>query len=171
MPFSQTLLPEFEAEMKNTRKLLECLPDGKFNYQPHPKSMTLSHLATHVAQIPGWVKSVLDLDVLDLDPEMKYPIVASRAETLEMFDRGVADAREKIRTASDDQWKATWTLKVGGTPHISKPRAEIMRNEIMNHLIHHRAQLGVYLRLNDVAIPGMYGPSADDPKLGAAQAA
>lgn len=171
MPFSQTLLPEFEEEMKNTRKLLECIPDGKLDTKPHPKSMTLAQVATHVAQIPGWTKFLLDQDVLDLSPDMKPSVAASRAELLAMFDQGVADARGRIRAASDEYWQTTWTFKVGGNTVMSEPRALVMRSVIMNHLIHHRAQLGVFLRLNDVAIPGMYGPSADEPRLGAAQAA
>lgn len=171
MPFSQTLLPEFEEEMKNTRKLLECIPDGKLDTKPHPKSMTLAQVATHTAQIPGWTKHLLDQDVLDLPPDMKPSVAGSRAELLAMFDQGVADARGRIRAASDAYWQTTWTFKVGGETLLSMPRASVMRSLIMNHLIHHRAQLGVFLRLHDVAIPGMYGPSADEPRLGAAQAA
>ncbi len=130
--------------------------------------MTLGELATHVVQIPGWTKTVLDQDVLDLDPGMKSPVAGSRAELLRTFDQGVADARSRIRAASDDSWQTVWTLQVGGNLFLSKPRAAVVRTEIMNHLIHHRAQLGVYLRLNDIAIPGMYGPSADEKPLGQA---
>ena len=171
MPFSQSLLPEFEEEMKNTRKLLECIPDGKFDYQPHAKSMTLGRLATHVAEVPGWVKFTLEQEVLDLDPAQQAHIATSRSELLQTFDRGVAEARTKLGAATDTDWQKTWTLQVGGKPVMSMPRAVLMRSMILNHLIHHRAQLGVYLRLNDVAIPGMYGPSADEPRMGAAQAA
>jgi len=166
--FSQMLLPEFEEEMKNTRKLLECIPDSKLDTQQHPKSMTLAQLATHVAQVPGWTKHLLDEEVLDLSPDMKPPVAASRAELLDTFDRGVLEARGRIRTASDDYWQTTWTFKISGETVFSMPRGAVMRSMIMNHLIHHRAQLGVYLRLHDVAIPGMYGPSADEKPLGAA---
>jgi len=171
VPFSQSLLPEFEEEMKNTRKLLECVPDGKFDYQPHPKSMTLGRLASHVAEVPGWVKMTLEQEELDLDPAAQSKPAGSRTELLQVFDRGVAEARAKIAAATDGDWQKTWTLKVGGKPVMSMPRAVLMRSMIMNHLIHHRAQLGVFLRLNDVAIPGMYGPSADEPRMGAAQTA
>jgi uncharacterized damage-inducible protein DinB len=171
VPFSQNLLPEFEQEMKNTRKLLECIPDGKLDFQPHPKSMDLAQLATHVAQVPGWTNHLLDQDVLDLDPAMKPVIASSKDELLRIFDQGVATARQRISATTDESWHKTWTFKVGGTTLMSEPRAAVMRSVIMNHLIHHRAQLGVYLRLKDVAIPGMYGPSADEPKLGAARAA
>jgi uncharacterized damage-inducible protein DinB len=171
MPFSQTLLPEFEEEMKNTRRMLECIPDSKLDSQPHPKSMTLAQLATHVAQVPGWTKSLLDAEVLDLSPDMKPQVLASRDELLNTFDQGVADARERIGNTSDDSWQKTWTFKIGGQTVLSMPRASVMRSLIMNHLIHHRAQLGVFLRLHNVAIPGMYGPSADEQPLGQGQAA
>jgi uncharacterized damage-inducible protein DinB len=162
MPFSETLLPEFDEEMKNTRKLLECVPDGKFGYQPHPKSMNLGRLATHVAELPSWTNSALDLEVLELGPDFKPHFATTKAELLEMFDKAVAAARPKIVAASDEDWEKIWTFKWEGKTVMSMPRSAVMRGTIMNHLIHHRAQLGVYLRLNDVIIPGMYGPSADE---------
>ncbi|HLK65257.1 MAG TPA: DinB family protein [Bryobacteraceae bacterium] len=164
MPFSQTLLPEFDEEMKNTRKILECVPDGKFDYQPHPKSMTLGRLATHVAEIPSWTTFTLDREVLELTPDFKPNFAANRAELLELFDKGAKEARAKIEAATDDDWQVTWSLKFNGNTVISMPRAVVMRSTVMNHMIHHRAQLGVFLRLNDVPFPGVYGPSADDPK-------
>jgi uncharacterized damage-inducible protein DinB len=165
MSFSQTLLPEFNEEMKNTRKILECVPDGKFEYQPHPKSMTLGRLATHVAELPSWTTYTLDQEVLDLQPDFKPQFAATRAELLEMFDKNVAEAREKITAASDEDWQKIWTFKFAGKTIMSMPRSAVMRGTIMNHLIHHRAQLGVFLRLNDVEFPGMYGPSADEQKF------
>lgn len=171
MSFSQTLLPEFDEEMKNTRKLLQCVPDGKFNYQPHPKSMDLGRLATHVAEIPSWTTYTLDLEVLELGPDFKPEIATSRAELLEKFDKGVAEARAKIAAATDKDWAVIWTFKYAGQTVMAMPRSAVMRSTIMNHLVHHRAQLGVFLRLNDVAIPGMYGPSADEAKFGMAKTA
>lgn len=168
MPFSETLLPEFDEEMKNTRKLLECVPDGNFDYKPHVKSMALGRLATHVAEIPSWTGYTLDVEVLDLPSDFKPTLAASREELLQIFDKGAAEARLKIAVASDEDWGKIWTLKFGGQTILSMPRSAVMRSTIMNHLIHHRAQLGVYLRLNEVAIPGMYGPSADDQKSQAA---
>jgi uncharacterized damage-inducible protein DinB len=165
MPFSQTLLPEFDEEMKNTRKLLECVPDGKFAYQPHQKSMTLGRLASHVAELPSWVAFTTDLEVLELTPDFKPEIAATRAELLEKFDKGVAEARKKIAATTDEQWQVKWTFKWDGKEVMSMPRSAVMRSTIMNHLVHHRAQLGVFLRLNDVEIPGMYGPSADEQKF------
>src|SRR5262249_30347972 len=149
-------------EMKNTRKLLECVPDGKLDYKPHEKSMTLGRLASHVAELPGWTGTALDTEVLDLSPDFKPRIAASRAELLEIFDKGVAEARKKMSTATDYDWQRTWTFKYNGETMMSMPRKDVMRSSVMNHLIHHRAQLGVFLRLNDVKIPGMYGPSADE---------
>jgi len=162
MPFSQTLLPEFEEEMKNTRKILERVPDDNLNYQPHPKSMTMARLATHVAELPSWTVPTLDQDVLEMSSDYQPRIAKSNAELLEIFDKGVADARSRIAGASDQTWGKTWTFKWNGQVVMSMPKAAVMRSVIMNHLIHHRAQLGVFLRLNDVAIPGLYGPSADD---------
>jgi len=165
MPFSQMLLPEFDVEMKNTRKLLECVPDGKFDYQPHPKSMTLGRLASHVAELPGWTIATLEQEVLEMAPGQKAYIAGSRAELLQIFDKNAAEARKRIEAASDEDWHKIWTFKFDGKTIMSMPRAGVMRGVIMNHLVHHRAQLGVFLRLNDVAIPGMYGPSADEAKF------
>lgn len=165
MTISQTLLPEFDEEMKNTRKLLECVPDGNFDYKPHPKSMTLGQLATHVAQMSSWAATTLDVELLEFGSDFKPPLANTRAELLQMFDSGVTDARQKISKAIDADWQKTWTLKFNGQTILSMPRIGVMRSTVMNHMIHHRAQLGVYLRLNNVAIPGMYGPSADEANL------
>jgi uncharacterized damage-inducible protein DinB len=170
MSYSQTLLPEFEQEMKNTRRLLECVPDGKFDYQPHEKSMTLGRLASHVAEMPNWAKTTLETELLEMEPGSKPFIAQTRAELLQTFDKGVAEAREKISAATAEDWKKIWTFKYAGQIFISQPRTQVMRESVMNHLIHHRAQLGVFLRLNNVAFPGMYGPSADEQQFQAAQA-
>jgi len=165
MSFSQSILPEFDQEMKNTRKILECMPDAKLDYQPHPKSMTMARLATHVAELPGWASTTVDVDVLEMQPGYKPRIAQSRAELLEIFDKAVSEARPKIEATSDEKWQQLWTFKFAGNTVLSMPRAAVLRSVVMNHLIHHRAQLGVFLRLNDVAIPGMYGPSADEMPL------
>jgi uncharacterized damage-inducible protein DinB len=162
MSFSQTLLPEFDEEMKNTRKLLACVPDGKFDYQPHQKSMTLGRLASHVAEMPTWTVMTLDREVFEFGPDAKPRIAGSRAELFEMFDKSLPEAREKIAAASDEEWQKTWTLKFDGKTIFAMPRSAVVRNMVMNHMIHHRAQLGVFLRLNDIMFPGMYGPSADE---------
>jgi uncharacterized damage-inducible protein DinB len=162
MSFSQTLLPEFDEEMQNTRKLLACVPDGKFDYQPHVKSMTLGRLASHVAEMPSWTVFTLDREVLDIPPDTKPRIASTRAELLEMFDKSLPEAREKIAAATDEDWQKTWTLIWAGKNVLSMPRTAVMRTMVMNHMVHHRAQLGVFLRLNDIMFPGMYGPSADE---------
>lgn len=162
MPFSETLLPEFDQEMGNTRQLLACVPDGNFDYKPHEKSMTLGRLASHVAEMPSWAVFTLDRETLELPVDAKPRIAGSKTELLEMFDKSVPEAREKIAAASDEDWRKIWTLKVGEKPVLSMPRSALMRSMVMNHMVHHRAQLGVYLRLNDTMFPGMYGPSADE---------
>lgn len=170
MTFSQTLLPEFDEEMKNTRKILERVPTDRLDYQPHPKSMSMSRLATHVAELPSWGSTTLDTELLEMDSGYTPRIAKSNAELLEIFDKGVADARAKIAAATDADWAKLWTFKWNGQVVLSMPRTAVMRSVVMNHLIHHRAQLGVFLRLNDVAVPGMYGPSADEKDMFAAQA-
>jgi len=166
MSFSESLLPEFDAEMKNTRALLERVPDNLFEYQPHPKSMTLGRLAGHVAELPGWGMTTLETDLLELDPSTWKPwIPKSNAEILEAFDRNVTKARAAIAATSDQKWGETWTMKFAGNTIMSLPRSAVMRATVMSHLVHHRAQLGVFLRLNNIEIPGMYGPSADEMKF------
>jgi uncharacterized damage-inducible protein DinB len=162
MTFTEILLPEFDAEMANTRKVLERVPDGKFDYQPHPKSMTLRRLASHVAEMPHWASITIDVEELNMQPGEKPLTWDTQAELLAAFDEKAADARTKIAGASDEVWAGTWTFKYAGQVVMAMPRREVMRSMVMNHLIHHRAQLGVYLRLNDVAVPGLYGPSADE---------
>ena len=161
MTIAQSLLPEFDQEMSSTRKLLECVPDDKFDWKPHEKSMTLGRLASHVAEIPGYLTVTITLPKLELGPGHKPFLVSSREELLAAFDKNAAEARAAIAGASDEHLAEPWSLIFGGHTAFTMPRAAVLRNMGMNHLIHHRAQLGVYLRLKDVAIPGMYGPSAD----------
>jgi uncharacterized damage-inducible protein DinB len=163
MTSCQTITLDFNEEMKNTRKLLERAPldDAHLAYKPHAKSMPLDRLATHVAELPGWIKMALETEVLDLQPGFKPRIAASTAELLEIFDKSVADGRAAIDAATDEAMQKDWTFKFGGQTIFTSPRPDVIRSFI-NHLVHHRAQLGVYLRLNEIAIPGMYGPSADD---------
>jgi uncharacterized damage-inducible protein DinB len=164
MPISQMLLPEFDQEMANTRKTLQRVPDDKLDYKPHEKSMTLGRLAGHIAELPGWGSMTLNTDNFDLDPGAYKPLVpASRDEALAVFDKNAAEARAEIEKASDEALTATWTLSVNGHPVMSMPRVAVLRSVVVNHIIHHRAQLGVYLRMNDIEVPGVYGPSADEP--------
>jgi uncharacterized damage-inducible protein DinB len=165
MPISQMLLPEFEQEMANTRKILERVPDGHFDYKPHPKSMPLGRLASHVAEMPSWAAHTIEQELLELEPGQQPFMASSTKELLEHFDKNVADARKKIAGVSDEELQKTWTMKFGGKEVLSMPRYSVLRTVVINHLIHHRAQLGVYLRLNEIEIPGMYGPSADEQKF------
>ena len=171
MSIAQTLLPEFDQEMKSTRKLLECVPDGKFAFKPHEKSMSLGQLATHVAQIPEYVTSTIRLERLDFTGDEKPFQPATRKELLEAFDSKAAAAREALAGVSDEDLAKVWTLGYKGQTVFSMPRAAVLRAMCLSHLVHHRGQLSVYLRMNDVAIPGMYGPSADEMHLWQAKGA
>ena len=171
MPIAQMLLPEFDHEMANTRKMLECVPDGKFAYKPHEKSMTLGRLAAHTSEIPSYASATLRLERLDMTGDEKQFSPATRKECLEAFDKHVAEAREMLSKASDEELAKIWTLTYKGNQIFSLPRAAVLRSMVMSHLVHHRAQLGVYLRMNNVAIPGMYGPSADEMNMFSAQGA
>jgi uncharacterized damage-inducible protein DinB len=171
MSIAQMLLPEFDQEMANTRKMLERVPDGKFDYKPHEKSMTLGRLAAHVAQVPSYATGTLRQERMDFTGEEKPFAPATRQELLDAFDAFVVEARDALAAASDEELAKVWTLTYKGQQVFSMPRAAVLRSMVMSHLIHHRAQLGVYLRLNNVEIPGMYGPSADEMKMWQAQSA
>lgn len=171
MPIGQTLLPEFDQEMANTRKLLELVPDGKFDYLPHEKSMKLGRLASHVAELPSWAKHTLETEVLQLNSGQQPFLASNRQQLLDNFDKNVKEARAAIEQASDEDLGKTWTLKLGEDTILSMPRTAVLRSVVMNHIIHHRAQLGVYLRLNNVEFPGMYGPSADEMQFWKAKGA
>src|SRR5262252_1158313 len=166
MSFSQMMLPEFDHEMANTRKTLERVPDDKFSWKPHEKSMTLGGLATHLSNIPSWTKETFGRDELDIappgGPEYRLEEAKSTAELLKAFDGHVVSARATLEAASDENWAGKWSLLMGGKTIFTLPRTAVMRGFVMNHLIHHRAQLGVYLRLLDVPVPSIYGPSADE---------
>ena len=161
MTISQMLLPEFDQEMASTRKILECVPEDKFTWKPHEKSMTLGRLASHVAEMPQWTQATINEEKLELTPGMKPFNAATRDELLTSLDQNTAAAREAIQGASDEHLGKTWSLIYGGQTIFSMPRAAVLRNMVMSHMIHHRGQLSVYLRLLEVPIPGMYGPSAD----------
>ena len=166
MRISETLLPEFDHEMANTRKTLERIPDEKFAWKPHEKSMAMGHLGTHLANLPVWAVMTVEQDSFDMapldGPAPKTPEAHSMAEILQLFDANLAAAREAIAKAENEDLMKPWTLLVGGKTIFSLPRVAVLRSFVMNHTIHHRAQLGVYLRLNDIAVPSIYGPSADE---------
>lgn len=160
MPFGETLLAEFDQEMATTRRVLERVPGDKGSWKPHPKSFPLGHLAQLVSWMPGWITNTLREPSLDLGTAGGYSLEPTEA-LLKGFDANVAGAREALQQTPDDAWQVTWSLTRGGQTLWSAPRTVVVRNHI-NHLIHHRAQLTVYFRLLDVAVPATYGPSADE---------
>jgi uncharacterized damage-inducible protein DinB len=168
MSLSETLLPEFDAEMASTRRTLERIPEDKLTWKPHEKSMLLGRLAGHLAELPGLGIPALTTDKLDFAtsrPADYKPLVAqSQKQVLEIFDKKVAEVRAAIAATSDEEWNKNWTLSVGERKIFSGTRQSAVRRMLMNHIIHHRAQLGVYLRLTDVPVPSIYGPSADEGK-------
>lgn len=160
MPYGETLLPEFEQEMTTTRRVLERIPSDKGSWKPHPKSFALGHLAQLVSWMPGWITNTLREPSLDLAKAAGYSLETTDT-LLEGFDANVAGARAALQETPDSAWGATWSLTRGGQTLWSAPRTVVVRNHI-NHLIHHRAQLTVYLRLLEVPVPATYGPSADE---------
>jgi uncharacterized damage-inducible protein DinB len=166
MRISEAILPEFDHEMENTRKTLERVPEDKFDWKPHEKSTTMGGLATHLANIPSWGMHSINKDSIDIappgEPPLRTPQANSQAEVLDQFDKNVAAARAAIAGASDEQLLQSWSLLSGGKTIFTLPRIAVVRSFVINHTIHHRAQLGVYLRLNDVPVPSIYGPSADE---------
>lgn len=165
MPLVDALLPEFDHEMTVTRKVLERVPDGQFDWKPHQKSMSLGQLAQHVATIPTWGKVAMNQPEFDLAGSPPASQLPTRAEILSLFDRNVSDARAALAGKGDGEMMAPWALKRGGHTIFSLPKASVWRSFVMNHLIHHRAQLGVYLRMHDIPLPSVYGPSADEGSL------
>ena len=166
MRYADNLLPEFDQEMASTRKVLERVPEDKLDWRPHPKSNTIGWNANQLAEMPGWVEGTLRKKSWDIAPvggePYQSPALRTRQEILALFDRNVTSAREAITTVKDEELAEEWSLLRAGEPLITMPRATVIRSFVMNHLIHHRAILCVYLRLNDIPVPGMYGPSGDE---------
>ena len=166
MSISASLLPEFDQEMANLRKTLERVPDGKFDWKPHPKSNNMGWLANHLANLPSWMAFTLSQDSLDVMPATgdayKEPKADNTAGIVAQLDKNVAAARQALQSATDEQLMKPWSLLKGGQPIFTMPRVAVLRGMVMNHMIHHRAQMTVYLRMNDVPVPALYGPSADE---------
>ena len=166
MSIAASILPEFEMEMANTRKTLERIPSDKFDYKPHGKSMTMIGLATHITNMIGWGTTTLTQDEFDVQPPGAPPYkeepASSVANLLEKFDQGIVACRAALVATSDEAMMKPWSLLSGGQAIFTQPRGGVFRGMILNHLIHHRAQLSVYLRMNDVPVPALYGPSADE---------
>jgi uncharacterized damage-inducible protein DinB len=166
MPYSQTILPEFDHEMAGARKVLERVPDDKLDWRAHPKSNTIGWNANHLAELPGWSISIVTQPGFDFAPvggeRYQSPKLTSSSAIVERFDRNVADARRALAELKDESLNDPWTLRGGERIIFTMPRAAVIRSFLMNHIIHHRAVLCVYLRLNDIPVPGLYGPSGDE---------
>ena len=166
MSIAQSLLPEFNEEMANTRKVLERVPTEKWNWKPHDKCGTLGWMAAHIGTIPGWYTMTLQTESLDYapvdGPQYEPPKIENTPQLLTNFDKEAAEARAALTKATDADFAKNWTLLGGGKEIFTMPRVACLRTMVMNHMIHHRAQLTMYLRLLNVPIPGLYGPSADE---------
>ena len=156
------LLPEFDHEMANTRKTLERIPEDQFDWKPHEKSFSLHQLAGHLAEIPNWTGVTVNQDVFDMDEPYERVVPETKQQILEGFDQAVAEARKILEGASGEDLMQTWSMKQGGDIAFRMPKGAVLRSFIFNHNIHHRAQLGVYLRMLGVPVPAIYGPSADE---------
>jgi uncharacterized damage-inducible protein DinB len=155
-------LKELDMEAKTTRKMLSRIPDDKYDWQPHPKSMTIRRLATHVAELPSWITMTLTTSELDFaNNPYKPEVINNTAELINYFERTLAVGRAHLEGAMEEQLSDSWILRNGDEVYSTSPKSEVLRMTY-SQIIHHRAQLGVYLRLLDVPIPGSYGPSADD---------
>jgi uncharacterized damage-inducible protein DinB len=166
MAIKEAFLGELDYEIRSTRKILERVPAEKMDWQPHPKSMTLRRLASHIAEVPLWALQTLKEDEFDMaSPYAKNfmaPKMDSGKEILAYFDKGMEAVLKQLQETGDEQFRRPWTLRMGDQTMFTMQKVAVMRTFIMNHMVHHRAQLSLYLRLLDVPVPSMYGPSADD---------
>ena len=161
-----TFIAELEQEAKVTREVLSRIPAEKFDWKPHEKSMTFGRLASHVAEMFGWTPSTLTQPELDFSKfDYKPYDPATTEDLLEFLDKNVSEAVETLRNTSDEQFMENWTMRNAEAVYFTLPKVAVMRSFIMNHIVHHRGQLSVYLRLNDIAVPSIYGPSADEGQM------
>jgi uncharacterized damage-inducible protein DinB len=162
MTMMQSFLKEMDRESVTTRKMLERVPDDKYDWKPHEKSMSLKQLATHIAEIPSWVPMVLDTPELDFAAiDYKPEDIHNSKELIRYFEKTLQESKAALSGADDSQLKDTWTMRSGDKIFDSSPKDKVLR-EVFCQVVHHRAQLGVYLRLLNIPIPGSYGPSADE---------
>jgi uncharacterized damage-inducible protein DinB len=165
MTIAQELLAEFEMQAPITRKFLERLPEGKYTWKPHSKSMSGGQLAYHIASVPGAVVRAVQKDTAEVPPFNEFPQAANRAELLKLFDDSVATVREALPQFDNAAMEENWRLTAGGREVLVQPRRKFLRDVLLSHSYHHRGQFGVYLRLLDVPVPASFGPSADEPPL------
>ncbi|NII27322.1 DinB family protein [Pseudoflavitalea sp. X16] len=158
----QTLLKEMNQEAETTRKMLARVPDDRYDWQPHEKSMSIRRLATHIAELPSWVSMTLTTSELDFAQNpYSVPAINNTKDLLTYFEQSLADGRSHLEKATEEDLEADWTLRNGNQVYSVNSKAEVIRMSYCQ-IVHHRAQLGVYLRLLNVPIPGSYGPSADE---------
>ena len=160
MTIAETLLPEFDQEMKTTRRLLERVPTDKGTWKPHQKSFSIGHLAQLLSWMPGWITMTLTSDSLDLAGAAGYSYETTE-KLLADFDKNVKEARAAIAASSDADFQKQWSLKRGDQVFMTMPRGVVTRQHI-SHLVHHRGRMSVYLRLLDIPVPSIYGPTADE---------
>jgi uncharacterized damage-inducible protein DinB len=161
MRLIEPILAELEQEASSTRSYLNRVPEDKLGWKPHPKSMTLGQLAFHIANLPGGIAEALSLDDMEV-PGFIHPDPKNKKEILDTLERSVATAKKKLAPMDDARLQATWTMSKNGKQIMSVPRIGFLRTVLLNHWYHHRAQLGVYLRLLNVPVPSIYGPTADE---------
>jgi len=162
MALNKALIGELQHEAASTRKMLERVPTDKLSWKPHDRSMALGKLATHVSDLPNWTDFTINSDELDLAGGMKQFLASSTDELLAHHDEAVSGAIKALESVSDEQLMQMWTLRMGSHVIFSMPKIQVLRSMVYSHMIHHRGQLSVYLRMLDIPVPGMYGPSADD---------
>ena len=163
MTIAQQMLAELQAEAITTRKMLALFPFEKSDYKPHEKSMPMGNLARHIAEIYGWAKECVQDDELDFaKPNFVPEVLTNTEELLALFDKRLATSKGILEKTTDEEMAKPWIMRSGETIYFTMPKTQVMRTWVLNHSVHHRAQLGVYLRLLDIPIPGSYGPSADE---------
>lgn len=167
MTIAQNFLQEFDSEMKITRSLLERVPEKDAAWQPHPKSSSMGNLAAHIANLPRWVSGAVEHDEVDLSlpsaEAFRPPPFDTTSAVVDRFDRNVEAAKKAVNGVTDEHLAGVWTLRNGDKKIVSMPRTAVLRSFVVSHLVHHRGQLSVYLRLRDVPLPRIYGPTADTP--------
>ncbi len=163
MSLNDALIAELQHEAATTRKCLERIPETTFGWKPHEKSMTMTRLATHVAEMVGWIKDTVETPELDFATMDYKPFEPkTTAELVEFFDKNVSASAESLKNISDEAMMENWKMRNGEQIYFDMPRVQVLRGFIFNHIVHHRGQLSVYLRLNDIPVPALYGPSADE---------
>jgi uncharacterized damage-inducible protein DinB len=165
MKLSESILMELDQEAQTTKRVLDRIPDDKLSWRPHPKSFSLGQLALHIASVPGGVTTIAMQDTSEV-PNFTQPEAKSRQEILDTFSKSLESAKGNLNKMDDARMAATWTLTRSGKVVMSAPRAAFLRSVLLNHVYHHRGQLSVYLRMLDVPVPSIYGPSADDNPFG-----